>query len=100
MILQDALKDRYRVLAAKNAEEGAALLLHRPSILLLDLFLSGTDGITFLKRNRALLPSSILLFTTLADRVVLDTASELGVNAVFLKPCSLTSVRNWVDTQV
>ena len=99
LILQDTLKDRYCVLTAKNAEEGTALLLHRPHILLLDLFLSAADGITFLEQNRSLLPSSILLFTSLADPVILNAASELGVNAVFLKPCSLTSVRNWVDTQ-
>lgn len=100
LILQDALKDRYRVLSAKNAKEGTALLLHWPNILLLDLFLPGTDGITFLEQNRPLLPSSILLFTTLANPVILNAALELGVKSVFLKPCSLTSVQNWVDTQV
>ena len=100
LILQDTLKDRHCVLSAKNAEEGTALLLHRPDILLLDLFLSGTDGITFLEQNRSLLPSSILLFTTLADPVILNATFELGVNAVFLKPCSLASVQNWLDAQV
>ena len=97
--LHDMLKYRYRVISAKNAEEGAALLQHQPDVLLLDLFLPGTDGLTFLEQNKSHLPSSILLFTTLAEPAILNAASALGVQAVFLKPCSISSVQNWLDTQ-
>ena len=98
--LQDMLKYRYRVISAKNAEEGAVLLQHQPDVLLLDLFLPGTDGLTFLEQNKSHLPSSILLFTTLAEPAILDAASALGVQAVFLKPRSISSVQNWLDTQL
>ena len=97
--LQDVLKYRYRVISAKNAEDGAVLLQHQPDFLLLDLFLSGTDGLTFLEQNKPYLPSSILLFTTFAEPEILDAVSELGVQAVFLKPCSISSVQNWLDAQ-
>ena len=95
--LQDVLKYRYRVIFAKNAEEGAVLLQHQPDLLLLDLFLPGTDGLTFLEQNKSHLPSSILLFTTLAEPAILNAASALGVQAVFLKPRSISSVQNWLD---
>ena len=97
--LQDMLKYRYRVISAKSTEEGAVLLQSQPEILLLDLFLSGTDGLTFLEQNKSHLPSSILLFTTLAEAAILNAASGLGVQAVFLKPCSISSVQNWLDAQ-
>lgn len=97
--LQDMLKYRYRVISAKNAEDGAVLLQSQPEILLLDLFLPGTDGLAFLEQNKPHLPSSILLFTTLAEPAILNAASELGAQAVFLKPCSISSVQNWLDAQ-
>lgn len=97
--LQDMLNHHYRVITVKNAEEGAVLLQHQPDVLLLDLFLSGTDGLTFLEQNKSHLPSSILLFTTFAEPAILDAVSELGVQAVFLKPCSISSVQNWLDAQ-
>lgn len=99
LVLQDALKCQYHVLSAKDAIEGSVLLQHRPDALLIDLFLSGSDGLTFLEKNRAQLPPAILLFTTLADPVILKAASDLGVDAIFLKPCSLASVRRWLDGQ-
>ena len=97
--LQDVLKYRYRVISAKNAQEGAVLLQYQPDVLLLDLFLSGTDGLTFLEQNKSHLPSSILLFTTFVEPAILNAVSALGVQAVFLKPCSISSVQNWLDAQ-
>ena len=97
--LQDMLNHHYRVISAKNAEEGAVLLQHRTDVLLLDLFLPGTDGLTFLEQNKSHLPSSILLFTTFAEPAILDAVSELGVQAVYHKPCAISSVQNWLDAQ-
>lgn len=98
--LQDMLNHHYRVITVKNAEEGAVLLQHQPDVLLLDLFLPGTDGLTFLEQNKSHLPSSILMFTTFVEPSILNAASAFGVQAVFLKPCSISSVQNWLDTQL
>ena len=97
--LQDVLKYRYRVILAKNAQEGAVLLQHQPDVLLLDLFLPGTDGLTFLEQNKSHLPSSILLFATFVEPSILNASSAFGVQAVFLKPCAISSVQNWLDAQ-
>ena len=97
--LQDVLKYRYRVISAKSAEEGAVMLQRQPDALLLDLFLPGTDGLSFLKENQTKLPPAILLFTTFHNSYILQAASDLGVTTVLLKPCPLASVQNWLDTQ-
>ena len=94
--VQAALEKDFRVIGAADAAAGAALLRDMPDILLLDLFLPGTDGLCFLEENRSLLPPEIVLFTTLRDPQLLQAASELGVKSVFLKPCSLSAVVNYL----
>ena len=90
--MHEALKDRYRVTVAQNAALGAELLREQPDILILDLFLSCTDGFRFLEENRHMLPPVILLFTTYADQQILLAAEDLSIDAVFLKPCSISAV--------
>ena len=90
--LSEVLKDRYHVTIAQNAALGAELLREQPDILILDLFLPCTDGFRFLEKNRHLLPPAVLLFTTYADQQILLTAEDLGIDAVFLKPCSISAV--------
>lgn len=99
-VLHDALKDHYKVIAAKDHAEGTAQLDQRPDALLLDLFLPGTDGLNFLKENRAELPPAILLFATFYNSYILQAAADLGVATILLKPCSLCAVQKWLDTQV
>lgn len=98
-VLYDALNDQYKVIVAKDPAEGTAQLEQRPDALLLDLFLPGTDGLSFLKENREKLPPAILLFTTFHNPYVLQAAADLGITTILLKPCSLTSVQNWLDVQ-
>ena len=90
--MHDALKERYRVIVAPDAILGAELLNKHPDILILDLFLSGTNGFSFLKQNRSLLPPTVLLFTIYTDQQILDTAESLSVHAIFMKPCSISAV--------
>lgn len=93
---QEVLQMDFHVIGAADAAAGAALLRESPDILLLDLFLPGTDGLCFLEENRGFLPPEVLLFTTLRDPQLLQAASGLGVSAVFLKPCSLSAVVNYL----
>lgn len=90
--MREALKEYYHVIVAQNAALGAELLRERPDILILDLFLSGTDGFCLMEGNRHLLPPTVLLFTTYVDQQILLTAEDLGVTAVFLKPCPISAV--------
>ena len=100
LALQNALSDHYDIFSAKNPVEGAALLDQRPDALLLDLFLPGTDGFSFLQENRRKLPPAVLLFTTLNNSSILQTAADLGVSTVLLKPCALSSVQKWLEVQL
>lgn len=99
LTMQEALLDHYRVIVAHHAKSGAALLQETPDILMLDLFLPETDGFCFLEENHSLLPPTVLLFTRLADPQILHTASALGANAVFMKPCSISAVLKWLEAQ-
>ena len=91
LVLEDMLKEHFRVIMAQDAASGAVLLQERPDVLMLDLFLSGTDGFHFLEENRTMLPQTIILFTTLNTEDILQTASDLGVSAMYLKPCSISA---------
>lgn len=90
--LTDELKSHFQIIAAEDAASGAAMLQARPDILLLDLFLPGTDGFRFLEENRVLRPPTIVLFTRLINPQILQTASDLGVSAMYMKPCSISAV--------
>lgn len=90
--MHEALQKHHRVITAQDTTSGAVLLQEQPDILMLDLFLTGTDGFHFLEKNRSLLPPTIVLFTTLINPQILQTASDLGVDEIFLKPCSIRAV--------
>ena len=90
--VQEALSECYHVIAAQGPKSGADLLKEQPDILILDLFMPGIDGFCFLKQNLHLLPPTVVLFTTLINPQILLTASDLGVNAVFRKPCSISAM--------
>lgn len=99
-VLHETLRGYYCVLSAKDPIEGAVLLDHQPDALLLDLFLPGADGFSFLRANYRKLPQAVLLFTRLNDSSILQTAADLGVSTVLLKPCSLSSVQKWLEGQL
>ena len=90
--MREALQEHYCVIAAHDIASGADLLQDKPDILFLDLFLPGTDGFRFMEENRNLLPPTVLLFTTLINPQILRIASDLGVNAIFRTPCSISAV--------
>ena len=90
--IHEALQEHHRVIVAQNVASGANLLRDSPDILFLDLFLSNTDGFHFLEKNRSLLPPTVVLFTTLINPQILHAASDLGVDAIFRIPCSISAV--------
>ncbi|MBI2295088.1 MAG: EAL domain-containing protein [Betaproteobacteria bacterium] len=70
-------KDGYRILAARNAHEGLALLRdHRVDVVISDQNMPGTPGVEFLQRVKALSPRTMRMMTsgyadfqTMADAV-------------------------------
>ena len=97
--LTDELKSHFQIIAAEDAASGAAMLQARPEILLLDLLLPETDGFRFLEDNFELLPPTIVLFTRLTNPQILQTASDLGVSAMYMMPCSILAVRKYLQGQ-
>ena len=97
--VQKALQKQYHVIAAPDVPSGASLLQKRPDILMLDLFLPETTGFRFLEENHRLLPPVVLLFTTYADPQIQQSASDLDINAIFIKPCSISAVLSWLESQ-
>lgn len=80
----------FDVLTCGRAEDVPAHF--RPDVLVLDLFLPGMDGLTFLRQRRDELPPVIVVLSMLTSQIVLDTLEQLGVTAVIRKPCTVEAV--------
>ena len=86
--LSEALVN-YEVYACKVDEAAVTLTHFWPDVLILDLFLPGTDGFTLMEDHNALLPSTILLLSVLDSDYVRKRAAQLGVDFIIRKPCSV-----------
>jgi DNA-binding NarL/FixJ family response regulator len=93
-IVLDALEELFRrdggftVLdrCLSGAETLAAVRKHRPDVLVLDLQLPEQDGLAVLAQmSEEKLPTSIVLFTAIADEMVILDALRLGTKGVVLK---------------
>lgn len=73
-----------------DAATAAEIIDHyQPDALILDLFLSGTDGFQMLLNATYSVPSIILL-TLLVSSDILELAAKLNVNYIFLKPFKIS----------
>lgn len=95
--LWDALSADWNVTVCGDAVAGTALIRKGFDALVLDLFLPGMDGLTFLKIVKDYLPPHIVMLTTLVDRNILQELSNLGVGCVFLKPCSVSNIVRYLS---
>lgn len=80
----------YHVLAALNAEDGLGILYReRPDLVMVDLLMPGTDGITFCRQVRQL-PGhdalKLVLFTAMAGADTRQQALLAGADEVLVKP--------------
>ena len=96
-ILQDALQTDYHVTICDIAHGDQKQLEQEYDGIIMDLFLPGTDGITFLKHYPNPLPSTVLVLSQYVDQHVLEVLGSLGVSAVFLKPCKISAVKRQLD---
>lgn len=75
----------------QEALEAAAEIM--PDVMIVDLMLTTLDGISLLHelRSRHILPM-VLATTRLLNDYVAESAVELGIGYLMLKPCNLTAV--------
>lgn len=90
--LQKELQQEFEVSVCGNAEDGATLLENRSDILVIDLFLPGTNGLTFLIENKPYLPSIVVVLSVLTSPGILRKLADLGVTSVIRVPCTLDAI--------
>ena len=88
-ILCKELSSYYKVEICDAAAAVDIIDHYRPEALIMDLFLSGTDGFHILQNSTYRIPSIILL-TVLHSTDIINHAAELKVNYIFLKPFKLS----------
>lgn len=91
MALAEMLRGEYTVRICQEGEETLRLLkAFRPDALVLDLMLPGLDGITLLQRTAEEGIRPVVLATTrFQSEYVLESAAQLGVGYVMIKPCDV-----------
>lgn len=96
-ILQDALQTDCHVTICDIAHGDQKQLEQEYDGIIMDLFLPGTDGITFLRQYSGPFPSTVLALSQYIDENILDALASRGVSAVFLKPCKVSAVKQQLD---
>lgn len=96
--LRDDLCGSYRVTLCDSSDAALDLLRElRPDVLVIDLELRGRGGLLLLKDAGTLRPPIILALTTLISPYVGQSALELKVGCVLLKPCPVWAIRRHID---
>lgn len=97
LALQAAMQNDYEVIVCNNVKDGYNLLYQKPDALVLDLRLSGADGISFLRRNHDLQPPTTLMLSSYVDEYILKTITNLQVDCIMRYPVNISSVIKWLD---
>ena len=96
-VLHAALHHQYRMVFARSgAEAEAALVKHRPDLILLDIGLPDTDGVALCRRLKALdteRDTRIIFVTSYRDQEREEAGFEAGCVDYILKPVSPPLVR-------
>lgn len=89
--LHKELSENFEVKVCDAATTVHMIDHYQPDALILDLFLSGTDGFQILQNTTYCTPSIILL-TVLASTDILLQAADLNIDYIFLKPLKLSAL--------
>ncbi len=92
--LTDTLQGMYRVRSCREGNEALQILQSfRADILILDLMLTGLDGITLLQKlTLTELQPMVLATTRYVSDYILDAAERLGIGYLMVKPCGTDAV--------
>ena len=91
MALVDTLRSVYTVRECSEGNQALKMMhIFHPDLVILDMMLPGLDGITLLQRAvEADLHPIVLATTRFHNDYVVDTALELGVGYMLVKPCEV-----------
>ena len=95
--LLNTLNGEYEMTLCCSAEEAMQLLQHEYDGMIVDLFLSETDGLTLLENTQEYLPPVILVLTKLISPYILQSLETLGVGYVIRIPCHVSEVKVRLD---
>lgn len=92
--------NQYEVHICNTGTEALAMLetLH-PDILIIDLVLPTTDGLTVL-RESCFRPRIILALTNFISTTVLQAAADVGVQDIILIPCTISYIVNRLEALI
>ena len=90
-ILVELLKDKYKMMAAKNGKQAikAARSSNKPDLILLDIMMPEMDGLTFVTNLREAEDTKtlpVLMVTTRSVKEDIVEAMKAGVNNYIVKP--------------
>lgn len=96
--LKELLSGRYEVTDCVDGDT-AIKLLHdwKPNVMVLDLALPQSDGITVLQNAGCDLPEIVLALSALPVDYVQLALVELGVDYILMKPCSVNAIVSHIE---
>jgi len=90
-----------RIVEAENTTLGAALAIsEKPLLTVLDLSLSGVEGITAAEKIGNQTSGPIVLLAAAGESACLEKAWELGVSQFLMKPFSEEQLKVTIDTAI
>lgn len=93
-------EEGYRVLTAQNAEEAMHALGRKPDLVLLDINMPGTDGLTFCRQIRRFYQSPILFLTARGTDQDQIQGLRMGGDDYIMKPFHLDVLAQKVKTHL
>ena len=85
-----ALEGQYEVYCAEDATDASLFLSSMAfDAMVLDLYLSGLDGLSLLRLHIQHLPPCVLVITDFSSEYVRRYLADMGVGYLLMKPCSV-----------
>jgi DNA-binding response OmpR family regulator len=98
-IMQSILKmERWEVVSARSVEFALRALNYQPTVVVLDLRLSGEDGSEVLKKIRAdNLPTRVVVVSGVEDRETLEKVETLNPDLLLHKPLQISELIRFLE---
>jgi DNA-binding NtrC family response regulator len=89
-------KEHCEMLAATSAEQAMSVLAHnRLNLLITDIRLEGTSGVTFFMEAKRIYPKlPVIVITGYPDLITEEAIKEYGADFFLLKPLDLDKLRH------